>query len=131
MKRIIGLALVLVLLMASAASAVEYPQLVGTWEGTTTGYNPDKGFVENTLVFEVKEQKDGAFWGVKTVKLVVTGKEMTEKFCGTVTPDGEVLATEFSDGYYRGSVTGDEMVLQYVEAGPRAKAFTHAMMRKK
>jgi hypothetical protein len=131
MKKSIGLALVLVLLVASVALAESYPQIVGVWEGTTTGYNPDKGFVENTLILEVQEQKDGAFYGVKSLKLLVNGKEVDEKVCGTVTSNGRILLTEFGDGYMSGDIDGDTMILQYVEAGPKAKAFIHEFKRKK
>jgi hypothetical protein len=131
MKRIIGLSFVLVLLLVSAAAAGTYPQLVGEWEGKTTGYNPDKGFVENTLDIEIQGQKGGAFYGVKTLKLIVTGKKLVENFCGTVTRDGKVLLSEVLDGYMSGYVKGDTMTLQYVEAGPKAKAFIHVFTRKK
>ncbi len=131
MKRIIGATFVLTLILVSAAAAGTYPQLVGVWEGSTNGYNSEKGFVENVLTFDVKEQKDGSFYGVKTLKSIVSGKILTEKFCGTVTQDGNILATEFTDGYLTGHVDGDTMLLQYVEAGPKAKAFTHTLSRKK
>lgn len=131
MKRIIGTAFVLVLLLATAAAAGTYPQMTGKWEGKTTGYNPDKGFVKNTMTLEVKEQKGGVFYGVKTLKKVVDGKELVEKFCGTVMPDGKVLVSEFVDGYLNGYVDGDTMILQYVEAGPKAKAFIHEFKRVK
>jgi len=131
MKKRIGLAFALVLLLASAVAAGTYPQMTGVWEGTTSGYNPDKGFVKNTLTLDIQEQRDGVFHGVKTLKLIVSGRELVEKFCGTVTPDGKVLVAEFIDGYLNGYVKGDTMVLQYVEAGPNAKAFLHEFKRRK
>ena len=130
MKKIAGLMFVLVLLAASVSAAGTYPQLTGVWEGKTIGYNPAKGVVENTLTLDIKEQKDGVFHGVKTVKLVVSGKEMEEAFCGTVTPEGKILVSEFVDGYLIGTVKGETMVLQYAEAGSKAKAFLHELKRK-
>lgn len=131
MKKIIGLTSVFMLLFTSVVMAGSYPQLVGVWEGKTTGYNPDKGFVENTLTMEVQKQKDGAFYGVKSLKLLVNGKEVEEQICGTVTREGKVLITEFGDGYMSGILDGDTMVLQYVEDGPKAKAFIHEFKRRK
>jgi hypothetical protein len=73
MKKILILALLVLVFLATGISAAKVPDLQGNWTGSWSGYDNGKGYPnlsENgSILFNVDEQKDRLFAGNLTIKL--------------------------------------------------------------
>lgn len=127
----IQVALCLTLLtFVSLVSANDSPNLVGTWQGPSTGHLVTEGFVDSLITLEIEAQQGGAFHGTKSWTSRESGATMAETFSGTVNPDGHVAIVDHDDGgTFLGRVMGDSMVLQYLETGPDATAYVTQLAR--
>jgi len=131
-KRIYLLSIVFIVLLTASACLAGDPDLVGKWQGPMTMHSLERGFVSSdgsVAMLVIEEQRDGAFCGEQV--LTLNGKTRKEKFSGVLSPDGKkVYFTGHDDGYYIGEISGpDEMVVYYLEEGPKAKAMRHTLKR--
>jgi hypothetical protein len=121
---------VLVETSAPAADLATAPDLVGTWAGTSVGHVNAKGWVDaGSPSFEITDQRDLAFTGIKTYA-TLDGTKKTENISGVITRKGEIYIAELESGIVMGDLVGpDTMELVYVEDGTNAKAFLYTLNR--
>jgi len=98
------------------------PDLTGTWQGTTTGYEPVTGFTDygnSTMTMTVTEQKGRIFAG--TFVFGSGNNTETIAFSGVIGRDGKTLTIpEQSEGYCFGEIVAPgEIELIYVADGSR------------
>jgi hypothetical protein len=121
MKKILILALLVLVFLATGISAAKVPDLQGNWTGSLSGYNDGKGYSnlsENgSILFNFEEQKDRLFFGNITIKL----KNETEVagFAGAIGLDNKTLyISQFDEGYSLGTmISNDEMKLVFLSDG--------------
>jgi hypothetical protein len=88
------------------------PNLVGTWTGTTLGYESGRGFTDYgnvpfTLV--ITEQQDRVFTGSTHLASGDNGK--SRPVAGIIARDGRTLAiVEENNGYTTGEITGPDTI---------------------
>ena len=122
MKKILILALLVLVFLATGISAAKVPDLQGNWTGSWSGYEDGKGYSnlsENgSILFNFDEQKDSLFAGNATITLknetVVSGG-----FAGAIGLDNKTLfVTRFDKGHSLGTmISNDEMKLVYLADG--------------
>ena len=118
------------LCLSSLTWADNEPNLVGTWQGPSTGHLVTEGFVDSVMTFEIEQQQGAAFHGTKSWTARESGEVIAETFSGTVSPNGHVaIADHGDDGIFMGQMMGDTMVLQYLETGPDAMAYVVELKR--
>jgi hypothetical protein len=121
MKKILILALLVLVFLATGISAAKVPDLQGNWTGSWSGYDNGKGYPnlsENgSILFNFEEQKDRLFFGNITIKL----KNETEVagFAGAIGLDNKTLyISQFDEGYSLGTmISNDEMKLVFLSDG--------------
>ena len=121
MKKILILALLVLVFLATGISAAKVPDLQGNWTGSWSGYDDGKGYSnlsENgSILFNFEEQKDSLFFGNITIKL----KNETEVagFAGAIGLDNKTLyISQFDEGYSLGTmISNDEMKLVFLSDG--------------
>lgn len=125
MKKILYLALLVLVLLATGISAAKVPDLIGKWTGLESHYGEVNGsamLTENTsLNVTVAEQKDRLFTGNMTYMLE-NGTELVEGFVGAIGLDNKTLyLAEFNEGYDMGTIiSSDEIELIYLQDGKMA-----------
>ena len=122
MKKILILALLVLVFLATGISAAKVPDLQGNWTGSYSGYDNGKGYPnlsENgSIRFNIDEQKDSLFAGNATITLknetVASGG-----FAGAIGLDNKTLfITRFDKGHSLGTIiSNDEMKLVYLADG--------------
>lgn len=116
--------------LASLTWAENEPDLVGTWQGPSTGHLLTEGFVDSVMMLEITEQQGAAFHGTKSWTSRESGETIAETFSGTVSPNGRVAIIDHNDGgAFWGEMMGDTMILQYLETGSDAKAYVVKLER--
>ncbi len=133
MKKFLGctLALLMTILMSSAAFAGDYPEIRGTWIGHVKMISKDGTTKSNKAVFVINKQEGPLFSGYKAWFGDKKDYAITEGFSGLIGADGTSLyMAEHEDGYTQGSITSPQtMSLYYLENGRKAKAIYYAMER--
>ena len=125
MKKILCLALLVLVLLATGICAAKVPDLLGKWAGFEIHYGEVNGsamLTENkSLNVTVAEQKDRLFAGNMTYVLE-NGTELVEGFVGAVGLDNKTLyLAEFNEGYDMGTIiSNDEIELIYLQDGKMA-----------
>ena len=122
MKKILILALLILVLLATGISAAKVPDLQGNWTGSWSGYEDGKGYSnlsENgSILFNIDEQKDRLFAGNLTIKL---NNETTASggFAGAIGLDNKTLyISQFDEGYSLGTmISNDKMKLVFLSDG--------------
>ena len=122
MKKILILALLVLVFLATGISAAKVPDLQGNWTGSWSGYEDGKGYSnlsENgSILFNFDEQKDSLFAGNATITLknetVVSGG-----FAGAIGSDNKAFyIAEFRDGYDLGTIISEDVIeLIYLHDG--------------
>ena len=117
MKKILILALLVLVFLATGISAAKVPDLQGNWTGSWSGYNDGKGSENGSILFNIDEQKDSLFAG----NLTITLKNETEAagFAGAIGLDNKTLyISQFDEGYSLGTmISNDEMKLVFLSDG--------------
>ena len=121
MKKILILALLVLVFLATGISAAKVPDLQGNWTGSWSGYDDAKGYTnlsDGSMFFNVTEQKDRLFAGNLTIK---QKNETTASggFAGAIGLDNKTLfITRFDKGNSQGTIiSNDEMELVYRSDG--------------
>ena len=121
MKKILILALLVLVFLATGISAAKVPDLQGNWTGSWSGYNDGKGdpnLSDGSMFFNVTEQKDRLFAGNLTIK---QKNETTASggFAGAIGLDNKTLfITRFDKGHSLGTIiSNDEIELVYLSDG--------------
>jgi hypothetical protein len=110
----VSLALIGFLAGIAAAETIETtagstPDLTGIWEVTMIGHTKTEGFVENTITYNITEQKGQAFTGVKDYTRI-SGEAVSEGFSGIITDDGMIYIGDYLGGVSIGKLTGSDTV---------------------
>lgn len=144
MKKIILIVILILLAGISVVYASNYPQLTGTWVGTTYGhgYFPIKGTTEYQKFLDgresmkvhyiIQEQKERLFWGIKKV-FTDTGEIMfEEEFSGAFERDSQrFYIIEHLDGKGMGQViNGNEIDIVYLEGNDLPKVMIYQLVLK-
>lgn len=122
MKKILCLALLILVFLATGICAANVPDLRGKWTGLESWYGEVNGSAKLTenqsLNFTVAEQKNRLFTGNFTYKLE-NGTEVVEGFAGAIGLDNKTLyVSEFNEGYDLGTIiSNDEIELVYLQDG--------------
>ncbi|MEM1360661.1 MAG: hypothetical protein AAGF94_02970 [Pseudomonadota bacterium] len=128
--KILGRTTVLLAMMTTAAVAADYPNLLGTWTGTsravvtgTSGHYVVDGtrakFVSADLTLEWTEQDDGRLIGT------FTSPQYTEVKIGVISQSGDMLFSADNDGTSVGRILGpDRFELCYTHAEANAEVST-------
>ena len=125
MKKILCLALLVLVLLATGICAAKVPDLLGKWTGLESHYGEVNGsaiLTENkSLNVTVVEQKNRLFTGNLTIELE-NGTEIVEGFAGAIGLDNKTLYfAEFNEGYDMGTIiSNDEIELIYLQDGKMA-----------
>ena len=126
MKKILCLALLVLIVLATGISAAKVPDLLGKWTGLESWYGEVNGSAKLTenksLNVTFVEQKNRLFTGNLTYKLE-NGTEIDEGFTGAIGLDNKTLYfAEFNEGYDMGTiVSDDEIELIYLQDGKMAE----------
>lgn len=126
MKKILCLALLVLVFLAIGTCGAKVPDLVGKWTGPESWYGEVNGSAKLTenesLNFTVVEQKDRLFTGNLTYKLE-NGTDAVEGFAGAIGLDNKTLyLSEFNEGYDLGTIiSDDEIELIYLQDGKMAE----------
>ena len=121
MKKILILALLVLVFLATGISAAKVPDLQGNWTGSWSGYEDGKGYSnlsENgSILFNFEGQKDSIFFGNITIKL--KNETFASGFAGAIGLDNKTLyISQFDKGYSLGTIiSNDEMELIYLSDG--------------
>jgi hypothetical protein len=101
------------------------PKLAGKWQGTAIAATNAGCSTATSVEYAVKKQKGRAFFGTKT------GAGAPEGFYGVIGTDNKSLfIAEEREGYAFGELLpGGNLSIQYVEAGPNAKAVENTLKR--
>ena len=127
MKKILCLALLVLVFLATGICTAKVPDLMGKWTGLESSYaevNGSAKLTENeSLNFTVVEQKNRLFTGNLAYKLD-NGTEVVEGFAGAIGLDNKTLyLAEFNEGYDLGTIfSNDEIELIYLQDGKMAEA---------
>jgi hypothetical protein len=125
MKKILCLALLILIFLATGICAAKVPDLLGKWTGSWSGYDEGKGFsnwnASGTINFTFMEQTDRIFAGNLTINLK-NKTAISEGFAGAIGLDNKTLyVTQFNKGYSLGTIiSNDEMELIYLTDGKNA-----------
>ena len=126
MKKILCLALLVLVFLATGICAAKVPDLLGKWTGLESWYGEVNGSAKLTenksLNVTVVEQKNRLFTGNLTYKLE-NGTEIVEGFAGAIGLDNKTLYfAEFNEGYDMGTIiSNDEIELIYLQDGKMAE----------
>lgn len=126
MKKILCLALLFLVFLATGPCGAKVPDLVGKWTGPESWYGEVNGSAKLTenesLNFTVVKQKDRLFTGNLTYKLE-NGTDAVEGFAGAIGLDNKTLyLSEFNEGYDLGTIiSDDEIELIYLQDGKMAE----------
>lgn len=126
MKKILCIALLVLVLLTTGISAAKVPDLTGKWTGLESWFSEVNGSVKLTenqsLNLTVVEQKDRLFTGNLTYMLD-NGTESVEGFAGAIGLDNKTLyLAEFNEGYDLGTIiSDDEIELIYLQDGKMAQ----------
>jgi hypothetical protein len=126
MKKILSVALLVLVFLATGICAAKVPDLLGKWTGLESWYGEVNGSAKLTengsLNVTVVEQKNRLITGNLTYKLE-NGTEIVEGFSGAIGPDNKTLYfSEFNEGYDIGTIiSNDEMELIYLQDGKMAE----------
>jgi hypothetical protein len=126
MKKILSVALLVMVFLATGICAAKVPDLLGKWTGLESWYGEVNGSAKLTengsLNVTVVEQKNRLFTGNLTYKLE-NGTEIVEGFSGAIGLDNKTLyLAEFNEGYDLGTIiSNDEMELIYLQDGKMAE----------
>lgn len=109
--------------------------LVGTWEGTATGYSrgEDQSAVTLTVVITDADDANGTFSGVRrssagdVARVKMSGP--SAKLDGVVAPWGEI-AMVHDEGTFTLEREGDQLVGRYLEVGDDAAAKAVTLTKK-
>jgi hypothetical protein len=121
MKKILILALLVLVFLATGISAAKVPNLLGKWTGVESWYgkvNESTKLIEDkSLNLTVEEQKDRLFTGNLTY--MENGTKIVEGFSGAIGLDNKTLyIAEFKEGYDLGTIiSNDDIELIYLEDG--------------
>jgi hypothetical protein len=127
MKKILILALLVLVFLASGISAAKVPNILGNWTGLGTGFGPYAGEdgsskpIENwSFNITIGEQKDRLFAGNMTY-MGQNGTEIVEGFAGAIGPDNKAFyMAEYNEGYDIGTIiSDDEIELIYLQDGEK------------
>jgi len=127
MKKILCLALLVLVLLATGICAAKVPDLLGKWTGVESWYGEVNGSAKLTenksLNVTVVEQKNRLFTGNLTYKLE-NGTGIVEGFAGAIGLDNKTLYfAEVDGGYDMGTIiSNDEIELIYLQDGKMAEA---------
>ena len=127
MKKILCLALLVLIVLATGISAAKVPDLLGKWTGLESWYGEVNGSAKLTenksLNVTVVEQKNRLVTGNMTYKLE-NGTGIVEGFTGAIGLDNKTLYfAEVDGGYDLGTIiSNDEMELIYLQDGKMAEA---------
>jgi hypothetical protein len=121
MKKILILALLVLVFLATGISAAKVPDLQGNWTGSWSGYDNGRGYPslsDGSMFFNVTEQKDRLFAG----NLTINQKNETTAsggFAGAIGLDNKTLfVTRFDKGHSLGTmISNDEIELVYLSDG--------------
>jgi len=122
MKKILILALLVLVFWATGMCAAEVPNLLGNWTGSGNALDAENGsfkLTENLIVnVTIEEQKDRLFAGNMTY-MDKNGTEIVEGFAGAIGLDNKTLfVTRFDKGHSLGTIiSNDEMELVYLSDG--------------
>jgi len=125
MKKILCLALLVLVLLTTGICAAKVPDLLGKWTGLESHYGEVNGsakLAENkSLNVAVVEQKNRLFTGNLTIELE-NGSKIVEGFAGAIGLDNKTLyIAEFNEGYDMGTIiSNDEIELIYLQDGKMA-----------
>jgi hypothetical protein len=125
MKKILCLALLVLVLLATEICAAKVPDLLGKWNGSWSAYDEGIGYsnlTENGSFFlTFAKQDDRIFAGNITFK-PENKTEINEGFAGAIGLDNKTLyITDFNKGYFLGAIiSNDEMELIYLADGKNA-----------
>ena len=122
MKKILILALLVLVFLATGISAAKVPDLQGNWTGSWSGYDDAKGYPnlsDGSMFFNVTEQKDRLFAGNLTIKQKNETTTASGGFAGAIGLDNKTLfITRFDKGNSQGTIiSNDEMELVYRSDG--------------
>jgi len=126
MKKILCLALLVLIFLATGICTAKVPDLLGKWTGLESWYGEVNGSAKLTenksLNVTVVEQKNRLFTGNLTYKLE-NGTEIDEGFAGAIGLDNKTLYfAEFNEGYDMGTIIfNDEIELIYLQDGKMAE----------
>ena len=121
MKKILFLALLVLVFWATGMCAAEVPNLLGNWTGSGNALDAVNGsskLTENLIVnVTIGEQKDRLFAGNMTY--MENGTEIVEGFSGAIGSDNKTLyIAEFRDGYDMGTIISEDVIeLIYLHDG--------------
>ncbi|MGD0952815.1 MAG: hypothetical protein ABR985_10575 [Methanotrichaceae archaeon] len=127
MKKILCLALLVLIFLATGICTAKVPDLLGKWNGLESWYGEVNGSAKLTenksLNVTVVEQKNRLVTGNMTYKLE-NGTGIVEGFTGAIGLDNKTLYfAEVDGGYDLGTIiSNDEMELIYLQDGKMAEA---------
>jgi hypothetical protein len=126
MKKILSVALLVMVFLATGICAAKVPDLLGKWTGLESWYGEVNGSAKLTengsLNVTVVEQKNRLFTGNLTYKLE-NGAEIIEGLSGAIGLDNKTLyIAEYNEGYDIGAIiSDDEIELIYLQDGKKAQ----------
>lgn len=126
MKKILSVALLVMVFLATGICAAKVPDLLGKWTGLESWYGEVNGSAKLTengsLNVTVVEQKNRLFTGNLTYNLE-NRTEIVEGFSGAIGLDNKTLyLAEFNQGYDLGTIiSNDEMELICLQDGKMAE----------
>ncbi len=105
------------------------PNLTGIWKGTSSGYMVGLGFTEDSMIYNITEQKGQTFIGYKEYSF--EGQEPgKEDFAGIITDEGTIYIVDQPGGTVIGKLIGsDEMNLNSFNDGNESYVFISTMKR--
>lgn len=105
------------------------PNLTGIWKGTSSGYMVGLGFTEDSMIYNITEQKGQSFIGYKEYQF--EGDEPgREDFAGIITVDGTIYIVDYPGGTVIGTMIGsDEMNLNSFNDGDETYVFISTLKR--
>jgi hypothetical protein len=127
MKKILCLALLVLVFSATGICTAKVPDLIGKWTGFESWYGEVNGSAKLTenksLNVAIVDQKNRLVTGNMTYKLE-NGTEVVEGFAGAIGLDNKTLyLAEFNEGYDLGTIiSNDEIELIYLQDGKMAEA---------
>lgn len=107
------------MLLSTASTASDIPNLVGTWSGKTNTISEKKGLKTRDRTVQITEQTDRRFRGFFVYE------DGRKDFFGVIMPDNTSFAwvSETSRGYSHGRILGpDQIASCYIESGAEATA---------
>jgi hypothetical protein len=126
MKKILSVALLVLVFWAMGVCSAEVPDLLGNWTGLANGSYAENGFskpLENwSINLTIGEQKDRLFTGNLTYR-DENGTQIVEGFAGAIGPDNKTLyIAEYKEGYDIGTIiSNDKIELIYLQDGKKGE----------